>query len=147
MDKFQKSLPMMLHRTLDTIIPHYRAVFKSHGISEQQWRILRVLWETDNCTTAKLANSTLLPSPSMVGIIDRMTAKGLVSRDRSSEDRRKVYVSLTDKGRALQAELIPQVDAVYQKVMSQCESEDWHTMIETLQKIIDSNQSKNTDPG
>jgi len=116
LDKFDKSLPMMLHRTLDTIIPRYRKVFKEHGLSEQQWRILRVLWEVDECTSADLAKKTLLPSPSMVGIIDRMSAKGLVIRQRSNEDRRIVYLSLTDKGRALQI------------------------MINTMQLIIDTDQ-------
>lgn len=140
MDKFDKSLPMMLHRTLDTIIPHYRKVFKEHNISEQQWRILRVLWELDECTSAALAKKTLLPSPSMVGIIDRMMAKGLVVRDRSNEDRRIVHVRLTDKGRTLQATLMPQVDAIYQEMMSHCDQDAWQTMMNTLQVIIDTDQ-------
>lgn len=139
-DKFDSSLPMMLHRTLDTIIPHYRKVFKEHGISEQQWRILRVLWERGECTSAELAKKTLLPSPSMVGIIDRMTAKNLVIRQRSNEDRRIVRVSLTEKGQALQTELMPRIDAIYRQMMSRCDDDAWQTMIDTLQVIID------TDP-
>ena len=140
MDKFDKSLPMMLHRTLDTIIPHYRKVFKEHGISEQQWRILRVLWEMNGCTSAELSKKTLLPSPSMVGIIDRMMSKGLVTRERSNEDRRIVHVGLTDKGLALESKLMPQIDAIYETMMSQCDSQAWQTMIDTLQVIIDSDQ-------
>jgi len=120
-DKFDKSLPMMLHRTLDAIIPHYRRVFKDHKISEQQWRILRVLWEVSECTSAELAKRTLLPSPSMVGIIDRMSAKNLVTRQRSEEDRRIVHVSLTNKGQALKDKILPQVDAVYEQMVSRCD--------------------------
>lgn len=130
----------MLHRTLDAIIPKYRAVFKEHGISEQQWRILRVLWERQSCTSAELARITLLPSPSMVGIIDRMMNKSLVLRDRSEHDRRIVHVSLTDKGRDLQNELMPQIDAIYETMMSQCDADAWQTMIDTMQIIIDTNQ-------
>jgi len=138
-NKFDKSLPMMLHRTLDTVIPLYRKVFKEHGITEQQWRILRVLWEINECTSAELAKKTLLPSPSMVGIIDRMSAKNLVSRNRSEEDRRIVNVSLTDKGRILQDKLMPQVDAIYEQMMSRCDDEAWQIMINTMQTIIDTN--------
>ena len=54
LDKFDKSLPMMLYRTLDVLIPKYRAVFKQHDISETQWRILRVLWEHESCGAAEL---------------------------------------------------------------------------------------------
>lgn len=143
MDKFQNSLPMMLHRTLDSVIPRYRAIFKQHNISEQQWRILRVLWESDRCTTAELASKTLLPSPSMVGIIDRMISKELIIRDRSKEDRRRVYVSLTDKARTMQATLVPQIDEVYKNMMNQCDSHAWKTMIETMQVIIDSESDQN----
>lgn len=137
MDAFDKSLPMMLYRTLDTIIPRYRRVFKEHDISEQQWRILRVLWEDEKCTTAKLASKALLPSPSLVGIIDRMMSKGLVTRDRSEEDRRVVRIGLTAKGKYLEAELKPQIDQVYEKMMSQCDSKDWRIMMTTLQTIVD----------
>jgi homoprotocatechuate degradation regulator HpaR len=140
LDKFNKSLPMMLHRTLDAVIPKYRAVFKEHDISEQQWRILRVLWEVPSCTSAELARVTLLPSPSMVGIIDRMMKKSLVLRDRSEDDRRIVHLSLTDKGRQLQNELMPQIDAIYDTMIKQCDADAWQTMIDTMQIIIDTNQ-------
>jgi len=136
-DKFKKSLPMMLHRTLDVIIPHYRKVFKEHNISEQQWRVLRVLWEKDECTSAELANITLLPNPSLVGIVDRMMKKDLLTKKRNDRDRRIVNVSLTSKGKELESVLMPKIEAVYQQIMNQCDTDSWHTMIDTLQTIID----------
>ena len=146
MNKFEKSLPMMLHRTLDTIIPRYRTVFKQHNISEQQWRILRVLWEEDHCTTAQLSRKSLLPAPSMVGIIDRMIAKNLIIRERSEDDRRKVYVRLTPHGNRLQAQITPQIDKVHEHIVSQCESEAWQTMISTLQQVIESDTTIQDKP-
>lgn len=131
----------MLQQTFDSIIPMYREVFKQHDLTEQQWRILRVLWETDNCTTKELSRNTLLPSPSLVGIIDRMKKKGLVSRTRSTEDRRKVYVLLTPKGQSLQAEIAPKIDSIYVDIEKCCDAESWKTMVATMQKIIDSNET------
>lgn len=133
---------MMLHRTLDTIIPRYRVVFNQHNISEQQWRILRVLWEENHCTTAQLSSKSLLPAPSMVGIIDRMVAKGLIVRERSEDDRRKIYVLLTPQGKRLQAQIAPQIDEVYESIVSQCDNEAWQTMITTLQQVIESDVTK-----
>lgn len=146
MNKFEKSLPMMLHRTLDVIIPRYRTIFKQHHISEQQWRILRVLWEENHCTTAQLSSKSLLPAPSMVGIIDRMIAKDLIIRERSEDDRRKVYVRLTPQGNRLQAQITPQIDKVYEHIVSQCESEAWQTMISTLQQVIESDTTLQDKP-
>jgi DNA-binding MarR family transcriptional regulator len=47
-DQFTRSLPMMLYRTLDTVMPRFRSIFNEFGLTEQQWRVLRVLWETDH---------------------------------------------------------------------------------------------------
>lgn len=140
MKQFKNSFPMMLQQTFDAIIPMYRGVFKQHDLTEQQWRILRVLWENDNCTTKELSSNTLLPSPSLVGIIDRMKKKGLVSRTRSTEDRRKVYVKLTPKGRSLQSEIAPKIDGIYLEIENYCDADSWKTMIATMQKIIDTNE-------
>lgn len=137
MDKFDRSLPMMLHRTLDSVIPKYRTAFNEYGISEQQWRILRVLCEENNSTSSVLAKKTLLPAPSMVGIIDRMMTKGLVQRKRDQKDRRVIYISLTDQGETLMQNLIPEIDNIYKQIISSCDQESWSIMINTLQTIID----------
>jgi len=67
-DQFTRSLPMMLYRTLDTVMPSFRKIFNDFGLTEQQWRVLRVLWEGDDITIRQLAEVTLIPAPSLVGI-------------------------------------------------------------------------------
>ncbi len=42
MPKFLESLPMLLSRTLDGIMPRYRSLFQAHGLTDQQWRVLRL---------------------------------------------------------------------------------------------------------
>ena len=128
---------MMLYRTLDVLIPKYRAVFKQHGISETQWRILRVLWEHDGCGANELANRALLPAPSMVGVVDRLISKGLVQRVPSLQDRRKVKVNLTVLGRSLQSLITPEIDKLYLNIQSSCDDLDWQIMMKTMQQIID----------
>ena len=71
MNDFQRSLPMMLYRTLDCVLPAFRQIYQEFGITEQQWRVLRVLWETDSQSLLALAEATLISSPSLVGIVDR----------------------------------------------------------------------------
>jgi DNA-binding MarR family transcriptional regulator len=88
-DQFSRSLPMMLYRTLDTVMPRFRRIFSDFGITEQQWRVLRVLWEHDAVTINRLAELTLIPAPSLVGVVDRLERNELVIRQRSQADRRK----------------------------------------------------------
>lgn len=148
---FRDSLPMVLNRTLDAIMPAYRELFARFDITEQQWRILRVLWEHEKITTNALADLTLLPAPSLVGIIDRMEKKKLVSRIRSTKDRRVIYILLTTKGRKIEKEVMPFVKAIHQNLKSVVNENEWLAMQETLEKIStqtrkhsSKNQSANT---
>ena len=141
MQSFEESLPMLMNRALDAIMPKYRAVFSDYDITEQQWRVLRVLWEQGRCTTSALSDRTLLSNPSLVGIVDRMAGKGLVRRTRSDSDRRLVFVEATPAGRALQAKIGPRIDRVYEELMSQTNDRDWRTLLRTLKTFIAANEN------
>ena len=92
-DQFTRSLPMMLYRTLDAVMPRFRSIFNEFGLTEQQWRVLRVLWETDHTTIMALSEATLLPAPSLIGIVDRLERDGLVNRQRSEVDLSLIHIS------------------------------------------------------
>ncbi len=135
MTRFSATLPMMLNATLDAVMPAYRELFARYQLTEQQWRILRVLWENDRLPTAELAKQTLLPAPSLVGILDRLEKKGLVQRLRSEEDRRVVCVSPTDAGRALELEIRPQVAEIHQSLTQMISPEEWEQLSQILDKL------------
>ncbi|MFD0917389.1 MarR family winged helix-turn-helix transcriptional regulator [Pseudahrensia aquimaris] len=135
MTSFDRSLPMILNRALDDIMPDYRELFARYDLTEQQWRILRVLWSEMRVTSADLSRRTLLPAPSLVGIIDRLEKKGFVSRVRSVEDRRAVYIVPTAKGRALEDEVTPHVAQIDARLRNTVSPEDWQHMENTLRKI------------
>lgn len=133
--QFSRSLPMMLYRTLDAVMPRFRRIFNDFGLTEQQGRVLRVLWERDEIALGELAKLTLIPAPSLVGIVDRLTAMQLVARKRSAHDRRIVHVSATDKGDALQSEIMPRVAATYAKLKQAVDEESWKQVLDGLEKI------------
>ena len=145
MTSFDRSLPMILHRTLDAVMPEFRELFSAYNLTEQQWRVLRVLWISNKVTTAELASRTLLPSPSLVGIIDRLEKKNLVTRIRSEEDRRVVYVTATQEGRALEAEVTPRVADIDKSLRSCITQQEWLEMETTLAKIAAHTQTHDTN--
>ncbi len=135
MPDFDRSLPMILHRVLDQIMPAYRELFARHDLTEPQWRILRVLWISGQVTSAELSARTLLTPPNLVGIIDRLEKKELVTRIRSVDDRRIVYVVATTKGRALEEEVIPYVEVIDAGLRGKVSRGDWEEMERSLVKI------------
>ncbi|MGS2723145.1 MarR family winged helix-turn-helix transcriptional regulator [Porticoccus sp. GXU_MW_L64] len=134
-EHFERSLPMLLYRTLDAVMPAFREIFAQFGITEQQWRILRVLWEVEQCSMLELSRKTLIPAPSMVGIIDRLARDGLVQRVRSESDRRVVYIRVTTEGKGLEDQVTPLVDAAYEELHASVSQKDWQQMARTLDTI------------
>ena len=138
MNDFSQSLPLMLYRALDVVMPEFRKIFAEHGLTEQQWRILRVLWEEDKQPLLIVAEKTLLPSPSLVGIVDRLERDGLVMRRRSQADRRVVFVSLTKAGAGLEEAVSPAVNAAYAALIKRVGSRKWHVLLTSLNALADS---------
>ncbi len=135
MQEFSHSLPMMLYRTLDAVMPRFRQIFSEFGLTEQQWRVLRVLWQHEQIAFRELADLTLIPPPSLVGVVDRLTKSGLARRRRSISDRRNVFVQATSKGQALEAKVRPRVDKAYAELRSSVNAETWDALIAGLEQI------------
>ena len=136
MKAFQESLPILLYRVLGVVLPSFRLIFSEFGLTEQQWRVLRVLWETDALPVFALAAQTLIPAPSLVGVVDRLERIDLVRRRRSEEDRRLVCVCLTAKGSALEGEVMPRVDAAYEDLEELLDPSEWRILAKSLHRII-----------
>ncbi len=141
LDDFRRSLPMLLYRALDAVMPVFRHIFNAHGLTEQQWRVLRVLAEENALPLRTLSALTAIPAPSLVGVVDRLQAAGLVDRRRSETDRRSVAVTITATGRELESALAPEVRAAYAALMQTLEPREWIRLIDGLEKIAASRPS------
>lgn len=128
MQAFSESLPMMLYRALDAVMPPFRRIFHEFGLTEQQWRVLRVLWEQDAASHRELAALTLIPPPSLVGVLDRLAAARLIKRARSDTDRRHVQLRLTAAGRALEEAVMPRVAEVYADLAQSLDRNTWQQL-------------------
>ena len=131
---FEASFPMMLHRSLDAVLPDYRALFSEFGLTEQQWRILRALWERTAITHNELARITLIPANSLVGILERLEKRELVVRIRSVEDRRNVIVKATAGGRALERQVEPKLAEVQARLRDRMTEDEWCSLERLLVK-------------
>lgn len=143
--EFSRSLPMMLYRALDTVMPRFRKIFNEFGLTEQQWRVLRVLWEHEDIAFHELASITLIPAPSLVGVVDRLTKSGLVNRRRSHADRRRVSVIATREGLALESRVRPRVDAAYAELQSEINAEQWERLIDGLELVVSVGASRDDE--
>jgi len=135
-EQFTASLPMMLYRALDAVMPRFRRIFKEFGLTEQQWRVLRVLWEIEELSQKQLAEYTLISPPSLVGVLDRLLVMQLVERRRSARDRRVVYLASTQKGRDLRERLLPAVQQSYFELRASVDDEVWRNLLDGLEELL-----------
>jgi homoprotocatechuate degradation regulator HpaR len=108
-----RNLPLLLLQAREAVIARFRPILNAHGVTEQQWRILRALLETGPLEPREIVVRCGISSPSLAGVLARMEELGLVGRERLEHDRRRVRVSLTPRSRMLTARMAPQVEAAY----------------------------------
>ena len=79
----------------------YQPLLEKLGLTYPQYIVLVALWQEDGLPVSQVGRRLGLESNTLTPLLKRMEAAGLVRRERSAEDERRVIVSLTDEGRAL----------------------------------------------
>ena len=97
----RRSLPIALMRARENVMGPVREMLADTGITEQQWRILRVLSEHGAQDATHLSERTCLLLPSLTRIIQTMVAKGLVTRTPDASDRRRQTLAITQVGQQI----------------------------------------------
>ena len=83
-----------------------------HGVSFGHWSFLRILWEGDGLTQRELSEQAGVMEPTTFSALKAMERLGYITRRQLGTDRKKIYVFLTPKGRALKGHLVPAAEAV-----------------------------------
>ena len=81
----------------------YKPLLEPLGLTYPQYLVLLVLWEQDGVAVGALGERLFLDSGTLTPLLKRLESAGLVRRERSVDDERRVLVHLTDEGRALRA--------------------------------------------
>ena len=108
----QKAIIAVL-RAAGRLRHRFGTLFEAHGLTLSQYNVLRILRGADGHLPIMTIRERMMdPEPSITRLVDRLEAKGLVNRERSSDDRRCIECVITDDGSALLAALDEPVDAL-----------------------------------
>lgn len=97
----RRSLPIALIRAREGVMAPIREMLSETSITEQQWRVLRVLDEYGTLDTKTLADRASLLFPSLTRIVTTMCDKGLITQTRDEVDRRRQLIDITIAGQTL----------------------------------------------
>jgi homoprotocatechuate degradation regulator HpaR len=116
MREFSRSLPMSLLRAREAVMRQFRPSLRQHGLTEQQWRILRALAAIEAVEVTELARTAFLLGPSLSRILRDLEARHLIERKTAKADQRRSVVSISEKGVKLMAAVAPTSEAIYAEI-------------------------------
>jgi len=120
---FEHSLPMELLKAREAAMARFRPMLRDHGLTEQQWRVIRALADYDKIDASELARRSFLLAPSLTRILQHLEAEKLVKRLSDANDQRRSVITLTTKGRKLFSEVAPDSAVLYGNIESEFGSE------------------------
>ncbi len=106
-----------------------------HGLSLPQYFVLRELYAQEGLTQRELANRVDRLEPTIVATLDALERSGLIVRERSSTDRRKASIMLTQPARDLRATLLGYAAAVLDRALTGIDDSEIAALRTTLQTI------------
>lgn len=112
----QLSLPMQLLQAREAAMAHFRPMLRKHGLTEQQWRVIRVLANEPALEVSALAARSLLLAPSLSRILSHLESQGLVERTAHVADQRRSVLALTVAGRKKFGAVGPDSEALYEDI-------------------------------
>ncbi len=96
---YRQSMAGTLLSAREAVMTPIRPVLREANITEQQWRVLRVLVDEGSLDVATLASKAMLHGPSVTRILRELGERGLTVRQHDKTDRRRSIVAISPAGR------------------------------------------------
>jgi DNA-binding MarR family transcriptional regulator len=133
----RRSPGWLIRRAAQLVVPRAESVFTNHHLTLSQWISLRLIREDVVETSAGLARQLGYNSGAVTRLIDQLEERGLLKRERSTDDRRVVNLELTNAGIAAVHEMTPKMNAFMRDTLRDFSAEETEALITLLAKLID----------
>lgn len=130
-----RSLPIALIRAREGVMSPIRDMLSATGITEQQWRVLRVLAEFGRMDTKTLADRSSLLFPSLTRIAATLRDKGLVTQTRDDKDRRRQFIEITADGQRIIDDRSPQAAQIVADFKETLGADDYERLLDLLERL------------
>jgi DNA-binding MarR family transcriptional regulator len=136
-----QSTGYLMRQILNSVSHQVTRELEPSGLTNAQWMPMLKLYLGKASTVAEIARQCQLDAGSMTRMLDRLEAKGLLARVRSSDDRRVVNIALTDEGREKAAEIPAVLSRVQNAHLAGFSVEEWQSLKGYLRRILETAQT------
>lgn len=133
----EESVGYLMRRILNTVASEIEREMAPNDLTNAQWIPLFKLFMGSASTVAELARECQLDAGAMTRLLDRLEAKGLLKRVRSSDDRRVVNLELTAQGRSAAQQIPVALCRVQNAHLRGFSHDEWETLKSLLRRILD----------
>jgi DNA-binding MarR family transcriptional regulator len=134
-DPIEEQIVVALRRIVRAIDLQSRRMVEACGLTGPQLVVLREVAPLGSASISTLARSVSLSQPTVSGILERLEKRGLVRRERSEQDRRAVFVSLTPEGDRILHEAPSLLQDRFQRELERLEEWERTQMLSILQRL------------
>ena len=135
--KTDRALPLALLRARETVMSHIRGVLKAHDVTDQQWRVLRVLHENGVMDAKELAKSACVLAPSLTRIIKHLEQQNMLTRCADGKDGRRVLLDILPSGAELIESVTPEVQVIYQGLNDKYGAQKMSDLLDLLHDVVE----------
>ena len=132
---FNQSLPMMLLKAREAAMSRFRPMLRKHNLTEQRWRVIRVIYEHNHIDASELAEKSFLLSPSLTRILRYLESEKIVLRSGDIKDLRRSVFRLTDKGKEIINKVAPETESIYSDIERIFGSKEFSKIFNLLEKF------------
>jgi len=129
------SLTLTLLQAREATMAFFRPLLNEHDLTEQQWRVIRILRRQGELESHQLAQLACILKPSMTGVLARLERDGIVRRRKSAEDQRRVFVALTELGQQRFVDMSGGMESNYLRIQEQFGEEQLEQLMTLLEKL------------
>lgn len=127
-----RSLPIALIRAREKVMAPIRDMLSETGITEQQWRVLRVLSEGGTLDATEVADRASLLLPSLTRIVRSLGERGYVTRTQDKEDRRRQMLAITPSGQKVIDDNHAEALRIAQRIRATLGKDNYENLLDLL---------------
>jgi homoprotocatechuate degradation regulator HpaR len=131
----RRSLPIALLRAREAVMGHFRPMLAAHDMTEQQWRVIRILAESGTVDASEVVDRAFILAPSLTRIILTLEERGLISKSKDESDGRRVLLEITPAGMKIIHEVAPESRLIFERLEKQFGRERIEQLLDMLDEL------------
>jgi homoprotocatechuate degradation regulator HpaR len=131
----RRSLPMALLRAREAVMEQFRPMLSRHDVTEQQWRVIRVVAEAGKLDASEVAARASILAPSLTRMIRSLEARRFIKRRKDAGDGRRVILEIAPAGLALIERASPESLSVYNRLEARFGKQNLEALLDLLDDL------------